>query len=288
MLRPFRLVTPGSLAEATAELHRLGDRARLYAGGAELILLMRQGLLEVDYLVDIKNVPGLAEVGWDGQVVRIGATTTHRRIERDPLVRAELPALISAESHVGNVRIRSQGTLGGNLCFADPHADPGTALLIYDASVVLEGPNGRRRLPLDDFFVGTYETALEPAELLAQVEAPPLPTGWGAAFLRIERFYRPTLNVAVAARVADGRVGDVRLAVGCVGPRALRLSELEAQVRGLPLDQGLRQVAAAGQYLEERLEPVDGLLGSRAYKLHITKVLLGRALQQAADASSAA
>lgn len=284
MLSPFRLVTPGSLAEAASELDRLGDRARVYAGGAELILLLRHGLLDVDYLVDIKRIPGLADVRWDGGVVRIGATATHRRIERDPVVRAHLPTLVAAESHVGNVRIRSQGTLGGNLCFADPHADPGTALLVYGASVVLEGSNGRRQMPLEEFLVGTYETALQPAELLAEVVAPPLPTGWGSAFLRVERFYRPTLNVAVAASMADGRIADARLAVGCVGPRALRLSELEGQVRGLPLEAALRRVAEAGPYLEAQLDPVDDLLGSREYKLHITKVLLGRALQQATAA----
>jgi carbon-monoxide dehydrogenase medium subunit len=189
--------------------------------------------------------------------------------------------LANAESHVGNVRVRGQGTLGGNLCFADPHADPPTALLVYDASVTVAGGDGGREMPLGDFLVGTYETALEPDELLTGVRVPALPEGWGSAFLRIERFFRPTANVAVAATLRDGRLGGVRLAVGCVGPKALRLSELEERLVGLGLDDARRTIDDATGYLSERLEPVEDLLGSAEYKLAVTGVLLNRALQQA-------
>src|SRR5207253_1674915 len=194
MLNPFRVISPTTVPEAAAELDRLGDAARIYAGGAELLLLMRNGLLDPDYLVNIKLVPSLHGIRWDGQVLRMGAAVTHRELERDPLVRDHAPTLGEAERHVGNIRVRTQGTLGGNLCFADPHADPGTALLVHDASVTVEGARGPRQLPLDEFFVGTYETALDPSELLTEVQVPPLPPGWGWSFERIERFYRPTAN----------------------------------------------------------------------------------------------
>src|SRR5919202_917656 len=150
MLRHFRVLDPTTVAEAASELGRLGERARVYAGGAELVLLLRQGILEADYLVNVKRIPGLDALGWENGAVRIGATATHRRLETDALVREHLPLFANAESHVGNVRVRNQGTVGGNLCFADPHADVATALLVHDATVRLGGA-ATRELPLAAF-----------------------------------------------------------------------------------------------------------------------------------------
>jgi carbon-monoxide dehydrogenase medium subunit len=281
MLRPFHVLDPTSVAEAAAELGRLGERAKVYAGGAELLLLLRQGILSADYLVNVKRIAGLDAIAWDGERVRIGATVLHRRLETDPLVRERLPLLAYAESHVGNVRVRNQGTLGGNLCFADPHADPATALLVHDATVTVGGADGERELPLAEFLVGTYEVALASDELLTAVQAAPLPAGWRHAYLRVEQFYRPTLNVAAAVRPEGDRIGEARLAVGCVGPKAVRLEALEARVRGLTVAEARCVATEAKGELEELLEPVDDLLGSAAYKLHVTSVLLGRALAQA-------
>ncbi|MPZ13687.1 MAG: hypothetical protein GEU73_04575 [Chloroflexi bacterium] len=280
MLSPFRVLHPTTVAEASAELARLGDEAVVYAGGAELLLLMRNGLIKPDYLVNIKRIPELDGISVEDGEVRIGTAVTHRRMETDPVVRIRLPALTEAERHVGNIRVRNQGTLGGNLCFADPHADPGTALLVYDATVELWGPSGGRRLPLQQFLVGTYDTALEPGELLTEVRVPPLAEGWRAAFLRIERFYRPTANVAAAVSIKDGQLEGVRLAAGCVGPNAMRLLELEDQVRGSTITEAVALVRESKPYLTEKLEPVGDVLGSAPYKVHITSVLLTRALEQ--------
>src|SRR5438093_12840568 len=106
MILPFRVLTPTTVPEASAELERLGDAARSYAGGAELLLLMRQGLVEPDYLVNIKQVPSLHGIQWDGQALHLGAAVTHRELERDPLVHAHAPTLGEAERHIGNIRVR--------------------------------------------------------------------------------------------------------------------------------------------------------------------------------------
>ncbi|HEX6510921.1 MAG TPA: xanthine dehydrogenase family protein subunit M [Chloroflexota bacterium] len=286
MLKPFRLLRPSSVEEASAELVRLGEEARVYAGGVELLLLMRQGMVEAGSLVDVKRIPGLDRLEWDGQRLTIGACVTHRRLEHDPLVAERLPLLAEAEQHVGNIRVRSQGTLGGNLCFADPHADPGTALLVHEAAITVAGATGGRELPLSDFFRGMYEVALDEGEVLTAVHAPPLPAGWGHAFQRFEQFYRPTLNVAAAARLDDGRLAELRLAAGCIGPRAVRLAELEQQLQDAPVADAVRLVGDSGAYLEERLEPVGDLLGSAPFKIHLSKVLIGRAIEQAAGVSA--
>jgi aerobic carbon-monoxide dehydrogenase medium subunit len=285
VLQPFRVLTPANIEQASAELVRLGERATIYAGGAELILLLRYGIVHAEYLINIKCISGLSEIRWDGQAVQIGATVTHRRLETDPLIRERLPLLADAESQIANIRVRNQGTLGGNLCFNDPHSDPGTALLLHEAEVVLANKDGLRQIPLSDFLSGMYSTALEPGELLQKIFVAPLPVEWGAAYLRVHRYQRPTLNVAVATKLQNGTVEDARLAVGCVGPKPQRLSELESKIRGEKFDRAKQIFADSKQYLKDKLEPVDDLLGSADYKIYMAAVLLSRALSQASRSS---
>ena len=121
MLLPFQVITPRNIHEASTELRRIGEKAVIYAGGAELILLLRAGMIHPEYLINVKPIPGLNEIMWNGKTIQIGATITHHRLETDPLIRERLPLLADAESQIANIRVRNQGTLGGNLCFNDPH-----------------------------------------------------------------------------------------------------------------------------------------------------------------------
>jgi carbon-monoxide dehydrogenase medium subunit len=282
MLNSFKLLSPATVAEASGELSRLGDRAKLYAGGAELVLLMRNGMVHPDYLIDVKGIAGLSQIAWDGGALAIGACATHHNIGRDPLVRRRLPAFAYAESQVANVRVRAQGTLGGNLCFSDPHSDAGTALLIYEPKVNIASGKGSRPMMLEEFLVGMYATALEPDELLVEVRVPPLPPGWSSAYLRVHRYQRPTLGIAAAAKIESDRIQEIRLAAGCVGPKPERLRDLETALRGATLGDAGRIIREKKSYLTDLLQPVDDLLGSADYKLYMTQVLLMRALEQAA------
>src|SRR5215471_5226740 len=178
MLNELKLVQPTTLYEASKALTDYGESAKIYAGGAELLLLMRQGLMQTEVLVDVKKIERLQRVTWNGNGVRAGASVTHRELATTPLIREQAPALAFAESQVANVRVRNQGTLGGNLCFNDPHSDPGTALLLHEAEVVLARKDGHRQIPLSDFLSGMYSTGLEPGELLQKVFVAPLPVGW--------------------------------------------------------------------------------------------------------------
>lgn len=283
MLPSFRVLNPTTVVEAVGELARLGDQARVYGGGTELLVLLRHKLVQTDHLLNIKPIAALSGIRRQGDVVSIGATVTHRDLETDPLVRENLPMLAQAESQVANIRVRSQGTLGGNLCFNDPHSDPATALLVYDASVTVHGSGGKRTMLLSEFLVGLYATALEPDELLVEVNVPRLPAGFGSAYLRIHRLQRPTLGVAAAGRLEKGRIGEIRLAVGCVGPKAQRLTDLESKMRGVTVGEAGRVIGEAKPYLKALLDPMDDLLGSAEYKLYLTGVLLKRALTQALD-----
>jgi len=281
MLPPFKILDTNSVADAVHELARLGDQAKLYGGGTELLILLRHNLLRADYLLNIKPIAELGEIRCNDNSVRIGASVTHRRLETDPIIRDRLPLFADAESQVANIRVRSQGTIGGNLCFNDPHSDPATALLVYDASVTIQGPNGARQMPLQQFLRGMYSTALEPEELLVSVDVPCLPARWGSSYLRIHRLQRPTLTVAAAAARRNGAIDDVRLAVGCVGPMAVRLTELEAKLRAGDPNDSRKIIKESKAYLRKTLEPIDDLLGSAEYKIYIAGVLLERALVRA-------
>jgi len=283
MLNSLQLVQPTTVAEASKALEEIGEKAKLYAGGAELLLLMRHGLLQTEILVDVKKIESLHRVTWDGKALRAGACVTHHELETNQFVRGYAPSFAYAESQVANVRVRNQGTLGGNLCFNDPHSDPGTVLLIHDASVTLGSQRGERQLALDDFFVDMYATALQPDELLLDVQIPPLPAGMKSAYLRLHRYQRPTLGVAVAARMANGTVAEARLAVGCVGPKAQRLTEFENEIQGARRSEARKIFAEKKNRLRELLRPVDDLLGSAEYKLYMTCTMLSDALEQASQ-----
>jgi CO/xanthine dehydrogenase FAD-binding subunit/aerobic-type carbon monoxide dehydrogenase small subunit (CoxS/CutS family) len=286
MLPSFKLIRPATIDEAAGDLRRFADDANLYAGGAELALLMRHGLVEPEYLIDVKGIAELNRVAATGDAITIGACATHHRLERDALIRETLPAFAYAESQVANVRVRAQGTLGGNLCFNDPHSDPGTALLIYDTKVTVANGNSTRQMPLEEFLGEMYATALDPDELLVSVDVPLPAQGWSSAYLRVHRYQRPTLGVGAAAKFTNGRIGDLRLAVGCVSPKPMRLRELEGELRGADLESARRIIEARKNVLGEILRPVDDMLGSAAYKLYMTQVLLARALEEAAEKKS--
>src|SRR5688572_20505131 len=170
MLQPFRLEEPASVAEASALLARYGDSAKIYAGGTELLLVMKEGLLHYERLVNIKHLPDIASISMTDEGVRIGAAATHRALERSPLLQAHFPTFASMEANVANVRVREVGTLGGNLCFAEPHADPGTLLQVYNATVQLERQGRSRTLPLDAFFIDSFEVAVEEDELMTAID----------------------------------------------------------------------------------------------------------------------
>jgi len=280
MLQSLQLVQPATVQDASKALADYGERAKVYAGGAEILLLLRNGLLQSEVLVDVKKIERLHRVSMADGVLRIGACVTHYMLESSALVREHAPALAYAESQVANVRVRNQGTLGGNLAFNDPHSDPGTVLLIQDASVVIGNERGERRVALDEFFVDMYATVLQPEDLLIEIEIPALPVGMKSAYLRLHRYQRPTLGVAVAARMSNGTVDEIRMAVGCIGPKPVRLTQLEAKIKGTKLNEAGRIVAEEKRYLRQLLCPVDDLLGSAEYKLYMTRVMLADALDR--------
>ena len=215
-LPPFSIHRPGSVQEASRLLADLGDDAAAYCGGTELLLTMKLGLADYAHLVDLKRVAALRGITTERTSLRIGAAITHYELESSPQVRAWCPAFAAMLSEVANIRVRSTGTLGGNLCFADPHSDPATFLIAAGASMLCQMAGDTRRVPASEFVTGPYQTALGPGELLVAVEVPALPVQAGIGHVRMKLHERPTVTVTAMVRLTRGAVSDARLAIGSV------------------------------------------------------------------------
>ncbi len=227
-LPPFRIHRPRSVQEASRLLDELGDEAAAYCGGTELLLAMKLGLADYSHLVDLKRIDGLRGVVTQGSSLRIGASATHYELESSPVLRAWCPAMTIMSSQVANLRVRSAGTLGGNLCFADPHSDPATFLIAVGASMLCQNENDTRRVPAAEFVTGPYQTLLEPGELLVAVELPVLPDGTGVSHVRMKLHERPAVTVAAKVRLTRGVVSQARLAVGSVGAVPIAADAVES------------------------------------------------------------
>jgi aerobic carbon-monoxide dehydrogenase medium subunit len=280
MLRRFRLEEPGSIAEASELLGRFGESAKIYAGGTELLLAMKEGLVHYERLINVKNLKGVSDVTLADGMIKIGALCTHHGLENSELLRGKLPSLHKLEQNVANVRVRQSGTLGGNLCFAEPHADPGTLLIALGAKLVVEKSSGKREIAAEEFFVDAYETSLEADELLSEIRIPAPGPQSRSAYLKFGYLERPSVGVALAFNL-NGGLSDVKVAVGCAGPAPRRVPEAEALLDGKSREEAARSLAEAGAVAGRASQAISDLHGSQDYKEHIVGVLLKRAFQSA-------
>jgi aerobic carbon-monoxide dehydrogenase medium subunit len=296
-LPPFDLHRAGSVDEARELLTRYGEDAAVVCGGTELLLLLKLGFAAYGHLVDVKGIQELGGISAENGAIVIGASATHREIERSPIVLEQLPALAAMERRVANIRVRNVGTLGGNLCFSDPHSDPATFLLALDAEVeygLSRAPSANSDMtgdsprpcpswtsaPLSRFLVGPYETALQHGELLRAVRVPVPAAGTGVAHRKLAFHERPAATVACLLRAETDVVSEARVAVGSVGPRPVRASAAEQVLTGASVDDGER-LAQAAALAAEASGAVEDANGSVEYKEQLVRVLVQRCFRDA-------
>ena len=219
-LRKFTIHQPKSVAEASQMLAQYGEKGRLYAGGTELLLAMKHDLLRYEHLVDVKTIPDLNKIELKNGALMIGGSATHRAIERSALVKQSLPVLAEMETKVANIRVRACGTLGGNLCFAEPHSDPATLLTALGAKAHVQGKAGARTVAMDKLITGAYETSLASDELLVGVEIPVLAKTQRAAYLKFQLKERPTLGLALLLELDGDNIKKASAVVGSVSVSA--------------------------------------------------------------------
>ena len=279
----FVLHTPASLEEASQILAGYGGEARAIAGGTALVLMVRQGLLRPPALVRLDRIAGLDSIALQDSTLRIGALATLGAVHSAPLVQEYLPLLAGACGLVGNVRVRNAATLGGNVCEADYASDPPAVLVALDARLRITGSSGEREAPVAEVIRDFYETALAPDELATEVVVPIPDAGTRGVYLKFvtrSSEDRPCVGVAALLRCdADGRIADLRLAVGAVAGRPLRLPAVEATALGQqPSEDLFAHVAAA---YAAAADPVGDVRGSAAYRKEMIAVFVRRALRAA-------
>ena len=282
MTVPFDYRAPTTLAEALALLRDHGEEAKPLAGGQSLVPLLTLRLARPAVLVDLNGLDELRAVRREGDALFVGALVRHRALERGEGALAACPLLQEAAPLIGNVRVRTLGTIGGSLAHADPAAEWPAVVRALDGAVLVRGPGGDRAVPAGEFFVGALVTALRPGELIVGVRLPALGPHVGFA---VEEFSRRAGDFAIVAAVAvvelapDGTVARARVSLAGVGAIPQRLPEIEAALAGQRPDaETLRRAAS---HLGA-IEPEGDAHASAAYRRHLARVLTARALVRAA------
>ncbi|MCS6843174.1 MAG: xanthine dehydrogenase family protein subunit M [Caldilineales bacterium] len=281
----FDYLEPATLSEAVALLAQHGARARVLAGGTDLLTALKEGWERPDWVLSIGRVADLRYIRYDSRDgLRIGALATVREVETSPLVRKHYPVLAEAAGTLASVQIRNLATLAGNVCRASPSGDTLPALLVLDAEARLVGPSGERRVPLARFFVGPGRTVMEPTELLAELVLPPPRPGTGAHY--IKHSLRRAMDLAVvgvAALVAlDGETCvDARIALGAVAPTPIRALAAEEQLVGRPITPDAAEAAA--DLAQAAARPITDVRGTAPYRRRMVHVLTRRCILRAAE-----
>jgi carbon-monoxide dehydrogenase medium subunit len=280
----FDYQEPTTLKKAFGLLQKHGDDARVVAGGTSLIIMMRQRLLTPKVVISLGRIPKFDRIAYSSKDgLRIGAGARHRDIELSAAVQKHYPLLHETFRKVAQPRIRNMGTVGGNLAGGDPLTDPGASLIALDAEVTLTSSKGQRRMPLEEFFIDYYQTALEPGELLTEIHVPPPQRpGWSHIKFTprsVEDF--ATVGVALTLRASNGACDDIRIGLNSVASTIVRAKKAEEVLRGRPITDAILQEMA--EVAATECDPTDDNRGSAEYKLDLVKVLVRRAALEALE-----
>jgi carbon-monoxide dehydrogenase medium subunit len=267
-----------SLQEALTCMARYEGQAHWLAGGQSLLAMMNLRLAQPPALIDIRGIPDMAEIRQVGQTIRIGALCTHRQIQDSALIQATVPLLAQAVPHVAHLAIRNVGTMGGSLALADPAAEYPAVVQALNGVLIAQGSSGERRIPVAEYFVGLYQTALQPGELLTAIELPCAQAGQQFHFDELSRRRGDygMVGLACVARMNAGVVTDARLSFLAMGDGPVLAVKAMDSLNGQKLDE--QSIRLAQQALEQDLHPTGDLQATAATKLHCARVLLGRAL----------
>lgn len=276
-------VVPQSVGEAVEALSE-SPKARVIAGGTDLMVGMREGHIRPTRLVDITRIQELSGISTQNGSLRIGAATKIDEILHHPTVRSEYPALVDAGQLLGGWQIQNMATLAGNLCNASPAAEMSGPLLVLDAEVEVIGPSGERRIPLGEFWTGPGKTVLEPAEILTTIVIPGKVSGRLSAYQRVD--IRHSVDIAlvssaVGVELSEGKVQLARIALGAVAPTVIRVTEAEAYLQGRTLSEEV--LDKVEDLAEAAAVPITDVRASAEYRSAMAGVLARRVLLLAAE-----
>ncbi len=282
----FKIDTPTTVEEALDILARAGDDAQIYAGGTELLLAIKQGLVVCETLVDIKRIPEIGGIGLsdEGGALDIGALVTHTEVMRNETVQRLFPIVAEVEAVIANVRVRNAGTLVGNLCFAEPHSDVAVLSVLLEAQLKLAGAQAGWTAA-DDFLVDAYQTTLEPGSIVETLRIPGRRPDSFFGYSRLKATERPLAAAGVRIDVRDGRTTGARIVVGAVGPVPFHSDEIDRVLTGVAvpdLDEALQDAAAL---IAREVDVVDDYDASAEYRRHLAAEMTLRAAGRAIASS---
>jgi carbon-monoxide dehydrogenase medium subunit len=284
MIRDFIYAKAKTLEDALGLIDEHKEDYKIICGGQSLLILMRQGLVAPEYLIDIKSVDELDYIRFDEKEgLRIGATTTHRSIELSPILKEKYPVLVSMEENLASLQTRNWGTIGGNLCHGDPAGDPGPVFMALNGSIKIMSKQKARTLSLDEFFIDYFETALEDGELLCEVQLPPVPLHTAVAYEKFNIIKNDQGIVSVAAAISMEKDGlsckDARVVLGAAAPAPMRARETEKLLIGAKLEKSLLE--KAGETASREADPVPDVHASEAYRRHLVRSLTKKMVKKA-------
>lgn len=272
----FEYVKPKDMDEALHVFSLYKEKAKALAGGTDLVVHLKENLAKPEVVVDLKALEELAGLALMGDTLRIGALVTFSDLIDSPVIKARFPLLWEASLTVASVGVRNRATVAGNICSAVPSADSAPVLAVYEAEVLVRGIKGERRIPIGGWFTGPKRTALLPEEIVTAIELK-LPAAKNAGcYMKLSRYEGEDLAQAgIAALVfADN---TYRLAVCALGPKPARCPKTEAVLNGGKL--GEKVLARAKETILQEVSPIADIRSSKEYRLHMTQVMLGRALE---------
>ena len=283
-MKPFDFVKPDDQEAVIAALAAHSPNVRILAGGTDYLVELKHVSQSPGTIVDVSQIAELKGIEETEDGLRIGAGVTHSAIMADPLIEKHVPAMIHAAHTIGAVQTRNLGTLGGNLVTCVPSMDSGPTLVALDAEVTVAGPDGSRRMPLTEFFVGPRKTILAPHELLIDVIIPKRNLGKPTNFYKFGLRKGQALalvNAASSLWVEDGKFKDVRISLGAVSPVVVRAPKAEAVLEGKPVSDDL--ISEAGKIAITECNPIDDFRASLNYRRDLIYVLTRRTLQAAVE-----
>jgi carbon-monoxide dehydrogenase medium subunit len=282
--RSFEYFTPQTLDEALSLLQKLGSEAKLLSGGQSLIPMMKLRLASPQYIVDINRIPGLNYISEDDGYLKIGALAREHDLESSELVKSKFPILADTAKVIADPLVRNQATVCGNLAHGDPANDHPATMLALGAQVVATGPNGRREIPITEFFPALFTTALQPDEILTEIRIPIPPPASGGAYLKLERKVGDYATAGVAVQVtlnAGGVCQRAGIGLTNVGLTPIKATQAEAFLAGKKLDEAA--IKQASELAAAAAQPLDDIRGSADYKRDLVRVLTARALKRAGE-----
>lgn len=282
MIRDFTYLRPASVAEALDLISKHEDDYKVICGGQSLLILMRQGLVAAEHLIDIKRLEELNYIKFDAKEgLRIGATTTHRTIEKSALIKEKYQVLADMETKLAHIQVRNWGTIGGNLAHGDAAGDPAPVLIALGASLKLGNAKGTRVVALDEFYTDLFETALSGDELVLEVQVPPPAAGTGTVYEKFNLLESDQGIVSVAASVTvnGGSCKGARIALGNSAPTVIRAKKAEGLLVGNKLTEKLLE--EVGKAASEECQPVADIHASEDFRRHVVEVLTKRMVKKA-------